>query len=188
MINNFIVGIGYIGIGKYNTVTNRKFYMLWYNMLLRCYDEKTQLNKPTYINCSVVPEWLNFQIFAEWCEQNYIDGFVLDKDILFKGNKIYGPDTCCFVPQEINKLFTKTNKLRGNLPIGISLKRKRYSVQVNRYGKHHYYGCFDTPEQAFHIYKYEKTRYIREVAKKWKDKISQKVFDSLINYKIEITD
>lgn len=35
-------------------------------------------------------------------EDNYIDGYQLDKDIKYKGNKIYSPNTCKFVTQSQN--------------------------------------------------------------------------------------
>ena len=38
-----------------------------------------------------------------------MQGWQLDKDILLKGNKIYSPDTCCFVPQEINSIAVDSN-------------------------------------------------------------------------------
>jgi hypothetical protein len=54
----------------------------------------------------------------------------LDKDILYKGNKIYSPDTCVFVPQEINALFVKNDANRGDLPIGVF-----YTLtKTNKYG------------------------------------------------------
>lgn len=37
----------------------------------------------------------------------------LDKDILNKGNKVYCPENCIFVPRRINNLFTKSNRVRG---------------------------------------------------------------------------
>ena len=49
-------------------------------------------------------------------------------------------------------------------------------------------GSFDTPEEAFQAYKTEKENYIKEVADKYKNLISQKVYQSLYNYQIEITD
>ena len=60
---------------------------------------------------------------GKWIENNYyeIEGetMCLDKDILCKGNKIYSRDTCVFVPQRINSLFTKCDNARGDNPIGV---------------------------------------------------------------------
>ena len=50
----------------------------------------------------------------EWFDNpvnGYKEGYSLDKDILVKGNKIYSPETCCFVPQDVNILFTKRTSL-----------------------------------------------------------------------------
>ena len=41
----------------------------------------------------------------------------LDKDILFKNNKIYSNNTCIFVPQFINTLFCKRQNDRGEYQI-----------------------------------------------------------------------
>lgn len=116
-----IFNIGYLGEGKYKSKENGKntrVYDTWHNMLQRCYDEKYQKKYPTYIGCEASEEFHNFQNFGDWNSKNYyeIEGeqMCLDKDILVKHNKIYSPETCVFVPQTINKLFTKRQNDRGN--------------------------------------------------------------------------
>lgn len=100
-----VLGIGFLGDGCYkskrgNTMT--KMYQVWHDMLRRCYSAEYQENQPTYIGCSVCDDWHNFQVFGEWFEDNYISGYHLDKDSLVKGNKVYSPDTCAFIPREEN--------------------------------------------------------------------------------------
>ena len=77
--------------------------MVWRSMLQRCYMQNE--SQKTYIGCSVVNEWHNFQNFAKWFELNWPkDGglYELDKDIKVKGNKTYGPDFCLFVTKQEN--------------------------------------------------------------------------------------
>ena len=111
-----VYDIGYIGMGKYNTSDNLVLYDKWSGILRRCCDKKFQEKHNSYKDCIVDERWHNFQNFAEWFEENYnsdvMQGWQLDKDILFKGNKIYSPETCCFVPQEINSLFVKRDNDR----------------------------------------------------------------------------
>jgi hypothetical protein len=182
IINN----IGYFGIGKYSG--RSKHYTTWKNILTRCYDENFQLKQPTYIGCTVDKRWHNFQIFAEWYEKNYIDDWQIDKDILIKGNKIYGPDTCCFVPEEINKLFSKSEASRGKFPIGVYNRNNTYYTQIQKFNKLIYLGTYNSIDKTFEIYKIEKEKYIKEVAEIWKNKIPDIIYQTLINYKIEITD
>ena len=103
-----VYGIGYIGEGEGE---KGRVYNIWKKVLQRCYSKEYHIKKPTYIGCSVVKEWLNFQNFAKWYKKNYkpetMEGWHLDKDILVKGNKIYSPETCCFVPADINSLLLK---------------------------------------------------------------------------------
>lgn len=105
-----------IGEGNYkvsdNTIVNLN-YSTWLSMLKRCYNIEFQFKHSSYIGCSVHEDWHNFQNFAKWYDENYYsignERIALDKDILVKGNKIYSPETCIFVPHNINNLFTKGN-------------------------------------------------------------------------------
>lgn len=98
---------------------NLKFYNTWYSMLTRCYSKKSHARYPTYIGCSVCNGWLSLSTFKEWYDTNYHDGTALDKDIIIPGNKVYGPETCRFVPSYINSLLLDAGAIRGDLPLGV---------------------------------------------------------------------
>jgi hypothetical protein len=187
-----VCGIGYIGQGEYKPSINgknTKVYNMFSNMIERCYNEKIQEKYTTYKNCSVDKSWFNFQNFAEWCKSSYVEGWHLDKDILVKGNKIYSPETCCFVPQEINSLFVKNEVNRGDYVIGVSFYKGRYRAFINKKSERLIYlGTFDTPEEAFQAYKTAKEGHIKEVADKWKDLIDPRVYEAMYNYEVETTD
>lgn len=191
----FDVGI----IGDELISVNRKpikEYQLWQGMLERCYSDKTQTRQPTYVGCSVSENFKYFPYFKDWCYKQIgfnQEGWQLDKDILIKGNKVYSEDTCVFVPQEINKLFIKSNKLRGKYPIGVSYDKgvSKFVATISRNnnkGCKKYLGCYSTPEDAFLAYKQAKEVYIKEVAEKWKDQIDIRVYEALMNYEVEIDD
>ena len=192
-----VFNIGYIGEGKYKVKINgkyTKYYKVWNRMLCRCYDPKYIQKHPTYEQSKVCDEWLNFQVFAEWLDENYYkigeQIMNLDKDILCKGNKIYSPDTCVFAPQNINKLFTKRDNDRGNCPVGVYYDKptKKYKAQCTVNGKNKYLGRYDTPEEAFQVYKNFKEKYIKEVAKEYKNIIPTKLYNAMITYEVEIDD
>lgn len=114
----------------------------------------------------------------------------LDKDILFKLNRIYSPNTCCFTPEKINLLFCRRQNKRGDFPIGITYDKNynQYRSQLNKNNKRISSGSFNTPEKAFQAYKKEKEKYIKEMADQYKDKIPQKLYEAMYKYEIEITD
>lgn len=191
-----------VGILGYETTkvggVQPKEYELWSGMLERCYSSKSLKSFPTYSQCTVSDNFKHYTYFKEWCSKqkgfNVKDHngkhFHLDKDILLKGNKIYNEDTCVFVPVEINLLFTKATKNRGNLPVGVNYHNAtgKYQARSCIGSGRKYLGVFDTEEEAFHAYKEAKETYIKEVANKWKDQIDSRVYEALINYKVEITD
>lgn len=194
-------GIGYLGEGKYKASENGKdtrVYKTWRNMLQRCYDKKYHKKYPTYIGCEVCNEWLNFQNFAEWDKDNYyiIEGeqMHLDKDILIKHNKIYSPDTCIFVPERINILFTKCDNARGKSVIGVTPVNEKYMARCNIFNpktgksKREYLGIYDTELEAFKVYKYYKEENIKEVTDYFKGQIPERLYNGLYNYEVEITD
>jgi hypothetical protein len=183
-----VYGVGCSGIGKYSRINHPKIYFTWKDMLRRCYDEKEQKRSPNYIGCSVAEKWLNFQVFAEWFEEYYKENFDLDKDILIKGNKVYSPETCTFVPQEVNLLLIKSSTKRGEYPIGVCKEGLRFRAELSINGKKFYLGLFDTPEEAFQAYKVAKEKQIKIIAEKYKDQVTPQTYQALVNYKVEITD
>ena len=169
-------------------------YRAWSGMLARCYNEKIRHKHPTYIDCYVCDEWLLFSNFKKWFEDvsnGYIEGHEIDKDIICKGNRVYSPQTCCLVPQEINKLFTKNNKKRGLLPIGVCLERSgRYRAKLQPDGKVVSLGTYETVDEAFAAYKEAKEKRIKDLATKYynEGKITKRVYDAMQKYVVEITD
>lgn len=148
-----------------------------------------QKQSPLYVGC--YSTFKDFQDFASWCiiQIGYNNGFHLDKDLLTKGNKEYGKDTCVFIPQSLNKLITKRDRFRGALPIGVTNDkgRMRASCQIGT-GKAKYLGNFDTTEEAFYVYKNFKESYIKEQANKWCSQIDPRAYKALMNYEVLITD
>ena len=188
-----VFGVAYIGEGKYKK--HHAYYVRWYNMLKRCYDPYYINKHLTYINVVVCDEWLNFQNFAEWLKKNYYEipgeEMNLDKDILIKGNKIYSSNTCCLVPQSINKLFIKCNKSRGKYPVGVTYNKfhnKFQSQGRDCEGKHYHLGYYSTPEEAFYTYKNFKENIIKNISDKYKEYLPYNVYKALISYKVEIND
>lgn len=200
-----VFNIGYIGQGKYMVGKNgkhTKVYECWSSLLERCYDAYKLNKEPTYIDYYVCDEWLNFQNFAKWYYQNYYEienqKMHLDKDILCKGNKIYSPKTCIFVPQRINNLFVNQMRQRGQYPIGVKYHSRDNVLEVScsilekesNKRKNIYLGRFplDKPFQAFTTYKNFKENYIKQVADEYKKLIPSKLYEAMYNYKIEIND
>ncbi|NCB78654.1 MAG: hypothetical protein EOM41_01390 [Bacilli bacterium] len=127
------------------------YYQKWLDMIKRCYRTDKSKN-PTYKDCSVCNEWLTFSNFKKWMETQDWEGKALDKDLLIYQNKVYSPETCCFVPQEINSFLTKCNKSRGQHPLGVDrIKRcAKFRCRINNgTGGNEYLGLYAS-EQAAH--------------------------------------
>lgn len=168
-------------------------YVHWSNMIRRVYDKTYTNRRPNYKNCGVSDGFKHYNYFEEWCSKKVgfgNEGWHLDKDILVKGNKVYSEDTCCFVPPEINTLFTHVKVNKGDYPVGVNSNKKgdKFYARVRAHGARKHLGLYDTPEEAFHVYKEAKEGYIKEVANKWRDQIDQRVYDALLNYEVEIND
>jgi len=201
-----VYNVGFLGEGDYKVSENgkhTKVYRMWQHMLERTHSEKYKDKKPSYRNCEVCEEWLNFNEFGKWFDENYyeIEGQTmhLDKDIKKKGNKIYSPDTCSIVPGIINSLFTKNDKNRGEFPIGVSkdinndkVKLKCSCHTINNKGelKLKNLGRFELNEveDAFNVYKECKEHTIKQIAEMYKDDIPDDLYNAMMNYNVEIDD
>ena len=191
-----VYNVGILG-SKYPSKVNgrnTKEYEIWCSMLRRCYSDNSKKKRPTYEGCEASENFKSYEYFYEWCNKQIgfgNKGWQLDKDILLKGNKVYSPEACCFVPQEINVLFTKREVARGDYPIGVSWysKSKTFIAQANKNkGKPENLGYFKTEIEAFNAYKKAKEAFIKEQANKWKGKIDERAYNALMSYEVDIDD
>ena len=188
-----IYNFGYIGEGKFTSYHKNiyyKIYKRWSDMIRRCYDPlANHYNRYGGRGITVCEEWRNLQNYGIWEEENCIDStYVLDKDILIKHNKVYSPQTCCFIPEPINMIFCNINDKKRNLPTGVSKKGKSYIAQIMINKEKVHLGSFDSILDAFNAYRVAKEMQIRNAAEEYKEKISNKVYHALLNYKVEIDD
>lgn len=194
--NKSIFKVGCIGntSSKINGV-KKDSYKVWYSMMQRCYKECFD-KKPTYLQCFVCDEWLLYENFEKWYNDNFYkiddEQMMLDKDILLKNNFLYCPELCVFVPQTINKIFTKRQLHRGNYPIGVHYDKKsnKFVAACNSGGRRQikHLGYYNNPNDAFLSYKQYKEQYIKNTADKYKDKIPNKLYEAMYKYEVKITD
>lgn len=153
-----------IGINDADYVTSDcPYYNSFSNMFMRCYSGAYHKKNPTYIDCTVAPEWHAFSNFRRWMKNQDWKGKQLDKDIITPGNKEYSPGQCCFVSSAANgvlishplgKSLKGVNKLNGEI----------FYVQMSKYGKRIKIGTYKSQEEAETGYRNAKAKHIREVA------------------------
>lgn len=170
-----------------------KIYTRWVNMLSRCYDERYREQRPTYLHCTTSEGFKNYSFFREWfCSQIGSDDprVNLDKDLLVRGNKVYSEDTCLLLPPLVNNQIIKSDKIRGDLPIGVYFNKNKnlFKAQIKKNGKKVQLCLSDDPMVCFNAYKEEKERYLKDIAKEYRDKIDPRAYHALMNYSVEITD
>ena len=126
------------------------YYNKWKGMIERCYYEKSRSKNKRYADCSVSSEWLSFSKFKVWMKTQDWEGKELDKDIIIPNNKIYSPEYCMFVGQEINKLLNDNPLIRGEYPLGVSPYNMsgRYKSRCSIDGKYRMIGSFPTIKEA----------------------------------------
>ncbi|RYY51308.1 MAG: hypothetical protein EOO06_00845 [Chitinophagaceae bacterium] len=125
-------------------------YSRWISVVQRSNDPKEKARKPSYQDVYCSPKWKHFTDFSAWLHtQAYWQELQLDKDILFPGNKEYGPDTCCFIPIYINALF-QIPLVKNQYLLGVSkTKHGNYTARTtNRFTGEHCLGTYKTMEEA----------------------------------------
>lgn len=185
-------GVGYCGCNDADV--HSEAYVKWKNMINRCYNEGVHKRFPQYEDCTVCEEWKSFSNFREWYKNAKYGNkpLDLDKDILFKGNTVYSPETCCLVPKYINTMFTNGKANRGEFPLGVYVEndgwKNAYVACMSVGEKRVKIARCETPEETFQKYKVYKEKFIKDMAEKQKEKIPYKVYEAMMNWQIEITD
>lgn len=166
MVKKLIYGVGikdvdYVVQPTINgKIVSCKIYLTWASMLQRCYNIKYQSRQPTYIGCTVCSDWFMLSNFKQWMDGQDWQDKQLDKDILFKGNKVYSPETCVFVSGYLNKFTTDSGAIRGDYPIGVSWdeNRSKFMARCNNpiSNKTEHLGRFACPNQAHQAWRKRK--------------------------------
>ena len=175
-----------------------KEYDLWQSMLKRCFSEKYQhaiqpIKVVMFLITSLITHSFTIGVrtklgFGKVDEKGR--SWCLDKDLLFVGNKIYSETACVFVPNEINSFFNEHGNARGEYPVGVSFHKRvgRFVAQCTVNGKPQHLGLFNTPEEAFVVYKPFKENLCKQLALKCQSEIDQRLFNAMMNWQIHQTE
>lgn len=196
-----VYGVGIIGTKYPRSVNcrNIKEYETWRQILRRCFDNEFKNRQPTYNNVDCCDEWLSYESFYEWLHsQSNFDKWyngkrwAIDKDIFAKRNKMYSPEMCSLVPQNVNCLFLKREAQRGDYPIGVHYSENGFvAICRNPFtDTNEELGSYSTPEKAFNAYKCYKEDLIKQVAEiEYKaGNITDDCYQAMMNYEVEIDD
>ena len=178
------------GKTKTKVVWRCPYYRVWCNMITRCYNKNSKLKYPSYKDCYVCDEWLTFSNFKSWMGQQDWEGKELDKDILFKGNKVYSPDTCIFVSRKLNTLLISSSPTRGKYPLGVSYHKRdcNYHVRCCLDGKITHCGVFDNPEDAHKVWQQNKIKDLKLYIEKYKDVLDERLISCIQSRAEDIQD
>lgn len=164
------LGINDIEFSKEPTINGKRMahplYVTWIHLLERCSDYY-QLKRPTYKDVYVCEEFKSLSRFMQWAKDRYVKGYQLDKDIISRGNKEYSPNTCVFVPPEVNSFLTSRINVRGEFPIGVTKYRQKYVTQISKGGVKNHIGVYASIYEAHKGWQLEKIEYAKELMNKY---------------------
>lgn len=144
------------------------YYKTWSALLKRVTTYKTEPK--------VCDEWLNFSNFKAWMETQDWKGKELDKDVLSSTYPIYSPETCCFLPHNLNCLLKDNASYSDTYPLGVCSPKtltgsKAFLMQVEKFvvdgsRKQKIAKKFNTVQEAHSAWQMEKAKQI-EAAVAW---------------------
>lgn len=188
-------GVGYFGENPLAVCQvdgkKSKEYILWQSMMQRCYSSVRHDASPNYIGCSVSDYFKNFGNFYDWCQSQSgfkLNGWALDKDLLFKGNTMYSEDNCVFLPSHINTFLTKTSKpnITGFIGVKYLNKYNKYTAVLFKNKKAIYSKYLSSAEEASDEYVKMKKQHAMELADQHKDNLDVRAYHALCNYEPDV--
>jgi len=130
-------------------------YYVWQGIIARCHNvDHDSYERYGGRGCTVSEKWKHFQDFVIWYQEQQKRGmgnahvnWHVDKDILVDGNLEYGPDTCCFVPDDVNIFFASLKETAR----GYTEYKGKWTSGVSILGSKNQ-RCFDTEDEARNWY------------------------------------
>lgn len=152
-------------------------YGRWRDMLRRCYSKGLLRRRPDYKGNSTDEKWHLFSNFKRWYDNNYVEGWEIDKDLLTVGNKVYSEDTCVFIPKSLNGGLSASRRVEHDLPVGVIYRKKEdkvgnhLRVKVNQGTPYYKERTFKCPLEANEFFRTERARYLETFLGLYGDKI-----------------
>ena len=165
-----------------------KSYQTWRNIIARCYCDNTRKRYRTYSSCEVSCEWRYFSNFKKWFDENYIEGYDMDKDLISPNNHLYSAETCVFIPHRLNTLFRKLGRVKECSMAGVAYYKKgvnkSYRAVFRANGGTKCIGGLKTEEDAHKLYVDAKKQEVYRLANEYysKGQIDEKVYNLVLNY------
>lgn len=158
-----------------------KAYQAWAQMIVKT----TNPEASGYVADGVIcKDWLTFSKFKAWFEENYVDGWVMDRGIISPEDNMFSPEHCVFVPRYLSR-FARKQKINNKCDLHGVTKIEREGVDavfisgIYVAGKQMHIGSFKTAIDAHKAYINRRM----EVAKNYKaicESIRPGLFDCLI--------
>lgn len=185
--------------GKHKTRVSgvkTKACQLWENIKLRCtvLPQHNESKFGKYSSVTIEASWLDFQEFAEWfLSVDFHEGWTLDKDLL--GYNHYGPDSCIFLPDEVNKALSLKPRVRGDLPIGVSRNTQnpemvdiQYSCKNSQFAFRKYTQLSNMKSVWLTGYKAAREGYLKYLADKYRLYLDIRAYNALYSYTVSLED
>lgn len=195
-----VCGVGindYVGVIRVDG-KHIESYHIWKGLLRRLFNPTTHITHPRYADVLLDPDWIYFSRFKEWWDANSPyrqNGWQLDKDLLSRhygySEKIYSPQTCCFLPREINAvLVVQKKRLATDVPIGVQHEKSgNFNARMHTpSGNKIRIGTYHSSEDAFQAYKKAKESYVKTLAEKYKEYLDPRAYEALMAYEVRIDD
>ena len=158
-------------------------YRQWREMIRRAHSPIFQMKKPTYIGVSVCDEWKSFMKFRRWWIEHQIDGWQIDKDLTTRGNKIYSPEFCVFVPNWLNNFInvSKSDNKSGFAGCSFEEMTGMFKAQCQNpiTGKNENLGRYRTATEAGSAW-CERKREIALGCKDFMDSIDIRIYNTVL--------
>lgn len=176
-------GFGVTDVPAMVSGSRNKYARLWESMITRVLSGRDK----AYSNVEIQEDWALLSNFLrdisefKGYDKVLSDKWVLDKDILSLGNKIYSKDTCCFVPRELNAFMINYNKPKGDYAIGVHFcnREKKYVAQAYKDAKQRFLGYYDSEQEAHKVYMKSKQDQLTEILNKYGEELDTRVVVSL---------
>lgn len=94
------------------------------------------------------------------------------------------------VPSWVSKMLNKNRKTKGLLPIGVTFvpRISKYMAKCSTDGVQKTLGYYDTPEEAFSVYKKYREAYVERMARENKATLSPEVYEMMMNWEVKYND